>query len=613
MEEYLQRVLGDAGIGDLLKTSAQDFQENIKSNIVRIIFYSSAIEGNKLNASTAELLLNGKIVSKEGRFQDYIEILRHGEVYRQLIKLSKRDVTIKDMVDLRTELFDGILDKYRGLRRYRNGVGEYITSPPTGVERELSAALKIINTKPTSPIDSFLNALEFHLQVVHLHPFEDGVGRTTRLFMNLYLMKSGIIPVLVSDEDNKPYRNSLSFYHFTGYGAPFAANMLLFLVGKTELHKIVEKANGLDEKEPHHLEFKDTILQLTGNIDEAKLRSDIELLYKRGIKDKDTGLALSSLWLSRNSKIDTGIVRKAIASENHRLRAGAVLAAEQIGIAKYCKDVKKLALDDVNEYNRTLAMAVLARTKMLDPKLVEKIVEKGKGEVVLSALSEYLTWVDASPLYLKSIRRLMENASVNVSSRAHEAFIKHADERIIVESVVSGMQHKDSIVQQLIIGQLRYSEKQFNPTIASALSDVAILDKGVRTLLLGSISSKGKMTEEFMPFLDEIMKSKSSSQEERAYAIYLIGIHKGVDYLKEEYKVSVGKGHNTLENIAAFLAYTHTLEKDSTIAPDKEYVFSLDDDKLNLVRCVELARLTKANRFGTDFLGLCLRDLRQWQ
>jgi hypothetical protein len=92
----------------------------------------------------------------------------------------------------------------------------------------------------------------------------------------------------------------------------------------------------------------------------------------------------------------------------------------------------------------------------------------------------------------------------------------------------------------------------------------------------------------------------------------LIGIHKGVDYLKNEYKVNVGNGHNTLENIASFLAYTHALGKDSAISPNKEYVFSLDDGKLNLVQCVELARLTKSNRFGTGFLELCLMDLRQW-
>ncbi len=612
MEEYLQRVLDDADIGSLLKISAQDFQQNIKSNIVKIIFYSSAIEGNKLDVSTAELLLNGKIVSKEGRFQDYIEILNHGEVYRRLIKISKRDVTIKDMIDLRTELFDGIPDKYRGLRRYRNGVGEYITSPPSRVERELLATLKIINTKPASPVDAFLNALEFHLKIAHLHPFEDGVGRTTRLFMNLYLMKSGLMPIIISDEDNKLYRNSLSFYHFTGYTVSFVANMLIFSFEKTELHKLLEKVKRLDEKEPHNLEFRDIILQLTSNIDGAKLRSDIELLYKKGTEEKDIELALSGLWLSRNSKIDTSIVRKAMASDNYRLRAGAVLAAGQIDIAKYGKYIKKLALGDDNEYNRILAIAVLARAKLLDSKLVEEIIEKENGEVALSALSEYLTWIDASPLYLKSIRKLMKNTSVNVSSRAHEAFINHADERMIVESVISLMQHKDSVIQQSIIGQLRYSGKQFNPTIASALSDVAILDKGVRTLLLGSISSKDKMVEEFMPFLDEIMKSKDSTQEERAYAIYLIGIYKGVDYLKNEYKVNVGNGHNTLENIASFLAYTHALEKDSAISPNKEYVFSLDDGKLNLVQCVELARLTKSNRFGTGFLELCLMDLRQW-
>lgn len=52
-------------------------------------------------------------------------------------------------------------------------------------------------------------AAEAHYQLVTIHPFVDGNGRTARLLMNLILMQHGFPPALIRKRDRMPYISSL--------------------------------------------------------------------------------------------------------------------------------------------------------------------------------------------------------------------------------------------------------------------------------------------------------------------------------------------------------------------------------------------------------------------
>lgn len=54
-----------------------------------------------------------------------------------------------------------------------------------------------------------LPAFNAHFQLVAIHPFGDGTGRTARLLMNLLLIRSGNPPVAVRPEDRKRYLDVL--------------------------------------------------------------------------------------------------------------------------------------------------------------------------------------------------------------------------------------------------------------------------------------------------------------------------------------------------------------------------------------------------------------------
>lgn len=71
-------------------------------------------------------------------------------------------------------------------------------------------------------IVSFLNryAALAHYKLVHIHPFSDGNGRTSRLLMNTILMQAGYPPVIIHKQHRHKYYEYLQIAN-TGDVRPF--------------------------------------------------------------------------------------------------------------------------------------------------------------------------------------------------------------------------------------------------------------------------------------------------------------------------------------------------------------------------------------------------------
>src|SRR5690606_22250110 len=70
------------------------------------------------------------------------------------------------------------------------------------------------------------SALEAHLRLVSIHPFSDGNGRTTRLLMNLILMKAGYPPLVIGPDDRLDYLESIEKHQLQQGAADYEAFML---------------------------------------------------------------------------------------------------------------------------------------------------------------------------------------------------------------------------------------------------------------------------------------------------------------------------------------------------------------------------------------------------
>lgn len=60
-----------------------------------------------------------------------------------------------------------------------------------------------------------IQAALLHGELVKIHPFVDGNGRTSRLLMNLDLMNSGYNPIIIKKEDRFAYYDALDKAHMT--------------------------------------------------------------------------------------------------------------------------------------------------------------------------------------------------------------------------------------------------------------------------------------------------------------------------------------------------------------------------------------------------------------
>ena len=73
----------------------------------------------------------------------------------------------------------------------------------------------IMNYKKWSEYHHVIKAALLHGELVKIHPFIDGNGRTSRLIMNMELMKNGYVPVIIKKENRLKYYETLDKAHTT--------------------------------------------------------------------------------------------------------------------------------------------------------------------------------------------------------------------------------------------------------------------------------------------------------------------------------------------------------------------------------------------------------------
>lgn len=143
---------------------------------------------------------------------------------------STRDVDVALLVDLHGALFDGIR-AHAGKCRGRVFGAEHLQFGPNrsshrdDVSRELSLvfgeASRCIRSCEEQPDDSnyergaFYIAVWLHARLVQIHPFEDGNGRTSRLLLNLVLVRLGLRPLL-AEFPKQEYNAALNDFFRTG-------------------------------------------------------------------------------------------------------------------------------------------------------------------------------------------------------------------------------------------------------------------------------------------------------------------------------------------------------------------------------------------------------------
>jgi len=183
---------------------------------IEMTYNSNAIEGNSLTLKETYLVINEGLTIKGKPLKDHLEAKNHQEALEylyDLIEKDKKNTFSENLIRSLNQIVQQNIDK-EWAGRYRNSgviIGGADHKPPEALEIP-RLMLNLIawvgdNRKKMHPVEL---ASILHHKLVHIHPFFDGNGRTSRLAMNIILMQSGFPLVIVLKNDRKRYYQTLS-------------------------------------------------------------------------------------------------------------------------------------------------------------------------------------------------------------------------------------------------------------------------------------------------------------------------------------------------------------------------------------------------------------------
>ncbi|MDP2630277.1 MAG: Fic family protein [Candidatus Uhrbacteria bacterium] len=189
-------------------SAVKKLQEQFK---IEMTYNSNGIEGNTLTLYETFLVIREGITIKGKPLKDHLEAKDHYEALEYLYGLVGKDSRqtvseqlIRNLHKLVTHTVDV---EWAG--RYREG-NVAITGAKHTPPDMLDVPLKMRELiqwyrSHAGKLHTIELAAIIHHQLVYIHPFFDGNGRTSRLLMNVLLMQSGYPLAVVLKNDRKKY------------------------------------------------------------------------------------------------------------------------------------------------------------------------------------------------------------------------------------------------------------------------------------------------------------------------------------------------------------------------------------------------------------------------
>jgi len=168
--------------------------------LIKEAHHTTHIEGTRLTLNQAERLWNGEMVP-EADLDDARELLNYRSAFEFVSDcLDSGDPITQGLIrEIHRKLVEGVRGgkadpgNYRRIQNYvaNSSTGEVIYTPPSPVEVPImmSELVKWLNSE--LDIHPVLVSGIAQFQLVHIHPFLDGNGRTSRLLSTLCLYKAG--------------------------------------------------------------------------------------------------------------------------------------------------------------------------------------------------------------------------------------------------------------------------------------------------------------------------------------------------------------------------------------------------------------------------------------
>ena len=187
---------------------AKKLQEKI---LLDFTYHSNAIEGNTLSLMETKIVLFDGITIGGKTVREHVEAINHLNAFSWLLEQAKNPeiATIDEIKYLHSLVLCGLecAGQWRTVQVYILGA-EHTPPPPERLMICLNEMTAWIENQAYElhPIE---RAARLHADLATIHPFTDGNGRTSRLLMNLELLKNGYPVALIKKEQRPEYFNHL--------------------------------------------------------------------------------------------------------------------------------------------------------------------------------------------------------------------------------------------------------------------------------------------------------------------------------------------------------------------------------------------------------------------
>jgi Fic family protein len=184
-----------------------------KEAYFQYIYHTVGIEGNTMNLAQTRSVLETKLAVAGKSVMEHNEILGMDSALKYINNTlvdKIGDITLQDILEMHRRVIGNVDPVEAGLfRRTQVYVGDHVPPPPSQVYSMVNKFVSWLNSIPAMSLHPVRLAALAHYKLVHIHPFVDGNGRTSRLLMNLVLMQSGFPPVIIRRADRDIYYNHL--------------------------------------------------------------------------------------------------------------------------------------------------------------------------------------------------------------------------------------------------------------------------------------------------------------------------------------------------------------------------------------------------------------------
>lgn len=197
----------------------EDHEENF---MVEFTHDSTSIEGNTLTLIQTKMILTDRITPAEISLKELDEVRGHASAWEFVKECVKNGTPLSENIirDIHEHVVPvrGVGGMYRSIPVYIRGA-QHVPPNPVKIRDEMGNYA--YNMEQRVFPDEIEKAAWLHADLVRIHPFQDGNGRTARLVMNYHLMANGYPPTSIKLKNRERYFAALEEYSLHRELKPF--------------------------------------------------------------------------------------------------------------------------------------------------------------------------------------------------------------------------------------------------------------------------------------------------------------------------------------------------------------------------------------------------------